>query len=420
MSVPDNQQTLTTSLPSKDTMIPSIVDDTTTPPPPERFPAEVFDRIIKHLGNQPTPAEHHEKSKPGYKSKYPALFALQQTSRAMYLRATPYMYKTYESDLLGFTMLLEQFDPITVDEVEEAIYRPDREGHPIEWTYATRLLWMMSHLECLIYRPIIQWDFWEWQNKLASPKVPELQSHLDALGTGHRLTPLLTRLAFDTSRYEGEFSDLASTRLLGKGHYSSRYPSPNDVNYSERHRKQRERDGLPLHDMARSVGGQPLVKSLVALAPSKHSFCLRGPRGDPQVYNLANRGEGSGFSPENSISGDTVILHDFSSLENENVYGGSKFFDTSNIIWSSFSPYLPLQERTNEVGYLTDTSFPGVKRILVANPKLPHDQYRESLDLDFFGYAQDDEQTEDVSSIKWGFLEDGPYGYPICECCGGE
>ena len=421
MSVPDNHQTPTTSLPSEDTMHTSMVDDTTTPPPPERFPAEVFDRIIKHLGSQPTPADHHEKSKPGYKSKYPALFALQQTSRAMYLRATPYMYKTYECDLLGFTMLLEQFDPITVDEVEEAIYRPDREGHPIEWTYATRLLWMMSHLECLIYRPIIEWNFWKWQISFVSPKVRKLQYHLDNLETGHRLTPLLTRLAFDTSRYEGEFSDLVSTRLLGKGYYSSRYPSPEDKYYSEARRKQMEREGLTLHCMERSAVGHHLVKPLVALVSSKHSFCLRGSRGISRVHNLLIQDSPRVIATSgSSIKGDTVILHDFTSLQHESDYGNKQFFSTPNIIWSSISPYLHLQDRADEVENLIDLLYPDVKRILVANPKLPHDRYRGLLDDVFSCYAKDAEKEERVFTTEWAFLEDGPDGYPICECCGGE
>lgn len=365
MSVPPEPQTFTPPPSSPvDTMDTSTVADIMTLP--ERFPAEVFDRIIKHLGNQPKPDDRdhdHDKSTPESKSKYPALAALQQTSRAMYLRATPYMYNTYECDLLGFTMLLEQFDPITVEEVEDAIYRPDREGHPIEWTYATRLLWMMSHLERFIYRPRIEWTFWSCQTDLATRQVVLLKLHLDSLGADLLLAPSLSRLVFDTSQYEGEYSKLVSTRLLGKGRYSELYSNPDDKVKSDWHYKERGCRVLSVHSMADKPNPRHLERGLATLVSSKLSICLRGSRDNSYVYQLANT------HPEIGMPSDTIILHDFARHQHRRIHGSDTFFNTQNVIWSSFSQYLRINDRGNHVNFIAGISGPGVKRILGRRPQ---------------------------------------------------
>lgn len=102
---------------------------------PPKLPTELMQRVVDHLYDIQAFSSLHE---------------LQQTSRSMYIMATPPMYREIGD---GISHISRRFTPlldVSGDDFEPVGGNEPVDGHPIEWTRVERLLWMYSHTRRIV------------------------------------------------------------------------------------------------------------------------------------------------------------------------------------------------------------------------------------------------------------------------------
>ena len=364
---------------------------------PERLPKEIMDRIIKMLYNEPPPKKPKlDKSEPDRsnpnkdKSNYSALCALQRTSREMYMHV----------DILGFVRLFRLFEPIENDlpTLGEARPREDREGHPIDWTYATRVFWMFTFLRKLIYRPIVECESWISIAEPVFDKLHELQSKGTSGSVFADFVPTLEDVVLDTSRYQGYFSAWENVHSVPMKVEPDTVPPFSflaSVNYQDK--------GIHCEDMVSDtpqLGLSFIIDNLLPYLNSTNT-CMKFGLDRPSEATIPT-----------DDAGGNLTFHDYRISDRPQVS-----LETRTVTWSVSSQYMMLYRATE----LQDLVFAliDVETLYLARPQARADHLKTFMDAVFERRDESDKGRGQEFNTKWEWLETGEDGIARCVSCGG-
>ena len=373
---------------------------------PERLPKEIMDRIIKMLYHEAPPKKLKlDKSEPDRsnpnkeKSNYSALWALQRTSREMYMHVTPYIWREYEGDIMGFVRLFRLLEPIENDlpTLGEARPRDDREGHPIDWTYATRAFWMFTFLRKLIYRPIVESESWISIAEPVFDKLYELQFKSASGSVFADLVPALEDAVLDTSRYQGYFSAWENVRSV------TMTPEPDTiVPISFLATLEYQDKGIHWEDMVSDFSHLVFIigNFLPCLNPT--NTCVRFGLDKPHDALLQMDDSGGNFTLHN------YDIHD----------RPQPLLNTRTATWSVSSQYSKMTYRSGELQDLVFALI-DVETLYLARPQARADHLKTLMDAIFEHRAEHDKGRGQEFNTKWEWLETGEDGIARCVSCGG-
>ena len=391
----------------------SVVESTPTDTPPERLPAEVMDRIVEVLFDERRIPDNSKASPLGLegntldRSAYSALCAIQRTSKAMYLRATPYIWKEYEGDIRGFCRLVGLFNRVREEEEFLVLEENDKEpeGHPIEWKYPTRLLWMASHLDRLIYRPIAEIALrYYYQTLLASSfkQYDFIQSRLDEADSDRRLFPSLDNLVLDLSRYEG----CLSTKDGIEGSEIDRYKYDEGtfffptLDYTTFYVRNGE-DG----SYREYIDDGPALCILLDCLKKGFRFkqtCFRSGLARESLSSLIK------------IKSDSIVLHDLLSPDTECTRYTSTDFRNREIVWSFLSPFQSISCRLRVIEQMLMLLTYEERTMVLARPRSREAVYSKMINTIIKDWKSEGEP------VDWRYHENAEDGVPRCKACGGK
>ena len=328
------------------------------------------------------------------------------------MRVTPHIWKEYEGDLFGFYRLIRLLMPVTTEEVITSMPDPKRVGHPIDWTYPTRVLWAMSLINKLIYRPLIECERWDYDMNPSLVLFYQLQSDLELHDPDLLLFPGLQSLVMDVSQYEGCSStrkdivrEPADDVLISQDwEGGSSDDGHGELGYLISRDEGKERKDM----IAKKADVDGFALSFVhAFRPAQ--TCLRlGPLRSHLDYQALQMQ----YIPGN------LTCHDFDISE---VYNLVPTLTNPNITWSFPSTSQTIEERNPELQKLLST-FRKVETLYLAKAPGQEDLMKEMVDK-LFVEAKDrfiGTPYAETFITKWEWVESGKDGIPRCKACGGE
>lgn len=389
---------------------PQAQEDPTTQPAnilEDRLPAEVVDRIIQYL------AEDHTADK----SNHSSLCALQQTSKEMHMRVTPHIWKEYEGDLLGFYRLLRLLMPVTKEDLEISMPDPKREGHPLDWTYPTRILWIMSHINKLVYRPLIECKNWYHDLNPILVNFMQLQYHLGHGDSDLRLFAALQSLVMDASQYEGCRS--SRDDIIHEPDDNDSIPQDWESDDTDDDEGRTESAYVIFQDQGKER------KDLIAWKPSVEGFAVSFVDSFRPAQTCLRLGAQSSHLDykffQLEFMHDNITYHDYDISE---AFRLIPTFTNPTITWSFLSPSETIVDRDDELRHLIAT-FSKVETLYFVKPsgQEQEDIMKKMMDESFIEGKANFIKTKysaETFITKWEWADNGKDGIPRCKACGGE
>lgn len=316
------------------------------------------------------------------------------------MHVTPYIWREYEGDLLGFVRLFRLLEPIDNDHatLKDAMPRDDRDGHPVDWTYATRIFWMFTFLRKLIYRPIVECDSW---TEIAEPVFDKLDESQFRNASGRLwgdLFPALEDVVLDASRYKGYFSAWENiySDVVTAG------PDPfvplsfsASLNYQDK--------GVRCQDKVSQLSRLSFMTGNMLPVTKSPNTCIR--------FELEEIGDG--FVDIDDPEGNLPV-HGHPLFNRSRVS-----FRSRTVTWSVRSQYYRMVHRSVE---LHDLAFGliDVETLYLAKPQARADHLKTLMDTIFNNRTEWDEDRGKDFNTKWEWLEEGEDGVARCVSCGGK